>query len=516
MIATLRLAQEELEQIETLAGAGYSPAQIAMYLDVPKKEFMKDWNNKDSFIRYHYDRGVLVVDTEHNNWTIDNVNIIHPCPHILYLLKVGFADAGYTLAGDILTDENLGQRWVFSGTQYFINKKIISEEYIVSSTEAYKSDNYYNSSATASNIDTQGTIYYFRKTINFNRIDKYRLDFSFPVSKIESQPFIFEMDVEIKLRGKVIRREERKMRAHVFNIVGEGLKFSFDIDTETTNDELEVHIICKGNYRLNMYGDVMVLKARSMTGFIDEKRATVQDTRIVENPNTIDLTRAVPNMTFSEFVGIIQNWFNYDLKIIDRKVYMNKIGAEEPPEPKDFRVYEISNPKRTLLIEKSYLLKFADLDDGYKLDTMYYDKNGEKLNGFPNKDTSTIEINGYAMPIAKAKEFHTPTAQVKKDSDTTLALVYYDGLREGINNAINPTGCHFPELFYNNWEKWLKQRVISREYQWKFLANIQDISQFSMNDYLFCYQKLHLIKTMNKDKIAPNTYEVEITTETSI
>lgn len=62
MIATLRLAQEELEQIETLAGAGYSPAQIAMYLDVPKKDFMKDWNNKDSFIRYHYDRGVLVVD----------------------------------------------------------------------------------------------------------------------------------------------------------------------------------------------------------------------------------------------------------------------------------------------------------------------------------------------------------------------------------------------------------------------------------------------------------------------
>lgn len=64
MIATLRLADEQLEQIEQLAGAGYAPWQIAMYLDVPKKEFMKDWKNKDSLIRYHYDRGILLVDAQ--------------------------------------------------------------------------------------------------------------------------------------------------------------------------------------------------------------------------------------------------------------------------------------------------------------------------------------------------------------------------------------------------------------------------------------------------------------------
>ncbi|SUV52584.1 hypothetical protein [Bergeyella zoohelcum] len=64
MIATLRLADEQLEQIEQLAGAGYAPWQIAMYLDVPKKEFIKDWNNKDSLIRYHYDRGILLVDAQ--------------------------------------------------------------------------------------------------------------------------------------------------------------------------------------------------------------------------------------------------------------------------------------------------------------------------------------------------------------------------------------------------------------------------------------------------------------------
>lgn len=58
----VRLSQEELEQIESLAGAGYDPVKIAMYLDVPKKDFMKDWQNKDSAIRYHYDRGILLID----------------------------------------------------------------------------------------------------------------------------------------------------------------------------------------------------------------------------------------------------------------------------------------------------------------------------------------------------------------------------------------------------------------------------------------------------------------------
>ncbi|MGL6039217.1 MAG: hypothetical protein ACRC0E_10080, partial [Soonwooa sp.] len=53
------------------------------------------------------------------NLNIFNVNIIHPCPHPIYLLQAGFGEKGYTLEGEILTDEDLYNRWVFSGTQYF-------------------------------------------------------------------------------------------------------------------------------------------------------------------------------------------------------------------------------------------------------------------------------------------------------------------------------------------------------------------------------------------------------------
>ena len=54
-----------------------------------------------------------------------NVNIIHPCVHPIYILKTGFSDANLVLEGDVLTDERLQKRWVFSGGKYFNTKRQI-------------------------------------------------------------------------------------------------------------------------------------------------------------------------------------------------------------------------------------------------------------------------------------------------------------------------------------------------------------------------------------------------------
>ena len=60
----IRLAQEELEQLENLAGSGYSLEQIAMYLQVPKADFIAEYFDLDSLVHYHYQRGILLVDAE--------------------------------------------------------------------------------------------------------------------------------------------------------------------------------------------------------------------------------------------------------------------------------------------------------------------------------------------------------------------------------------------------------------------------------------------------------------------
>lgn len=60
----LRLSQEELEQLEDLASAGYSLEKCAMYLDVSKADFMAEYFNVGSIIHYHYQRGILKTEAE--------------------------------------------------------------------------------------------------------------------------------------------------------------------------------------------------------------------------------------------------------------------------------------------------------------------------------------------------------------------------------------------------------------------------------------------------------------------
>lgn len=62
----IRLTDEELTAIEDLSGCNYSPAEIALYLNQPKKEFIAEWNKKESVVRLAYDRGKLVAKFEVN------------------------------------------------------------------------------------------------------------------------------------------------------------------------------------------------------------------------------------------------------------------------------------------------------------------------------------------------------------------------------------------------------------------------------------------------------------------
>lgn len=64
------LTQEET--IEQLAAANYGVDQIALYLGIDKKEFRAEWENVESEIRHHYDRGQLVADFEINQKLLAN------------------------------------------------------------------------------------------------------------------------------------------------------------------------------------------------------------------------------------------------------------------------------------------------------------------------------------------------------------------------------------------------------------------------------------------------------------
>lgn len=68
----MKLSQEEYEEIEDLAACNYSPEKIAMKLDVPKADFLKAWYNKESLVRFHYNKGQLVAEFEINQKQLNN------------------------------------------------------------------------------------------------------------------------------------------------------------------------------------------------------------------------------------------------------------------------------------------------------------------------------------------------------------------------------------------------------------------------------------------------------------
>ena len=68
----MKLTEEEFETIEQLSATNYAPSQIATYLSLDKKAFLERWNDPDSTVRHHYEKGKLTADFEINQKLLDN------------------------------------------------------------------------------------------------------------------------------------------------------------------------------------------------------------------------------------------------------------------------------------------------------------------------------------------------------------------------------------------------------------------------------------------------------------
>lgn len=419
-----------------------------------------------------------------------NANIIHPTPHLLYVLKTGFADAGLTLQGEVLEDPIFSQRWIFSGTEYFSR---LTQRRLGLSISLM--DYYYRHKNWANSYPFG----FYKSEILIPKPGRYKI-----IAKIKLNTYKSGLDkakIEIALKGNIICYRETK---------GE-LNFTFESEITTTseNEELKISAVrqfADGDPDLFFLCDLF-----SKDNFENEELEG-EDNGVITNLNEVDLTRAVPNMTFGDLVNIMRNRFNYGVDITDNIVIMDKIG-KEPTNVKDFSGFEVSpaNRKKTLLQKRSFLLRSPELDDGPQ-NSMYYDKDGGFLNKKEKADTLIIESNVVIIPVGVSLAQGHNTGIIKKDTDDALQLVYYNGLIAGQNNAENPAGAEYPELFYSHWEKWLRQRVKGAKFQWKYSIPAEEFD-YKITDHIYCYKNIHNIVSWTKDLIE-NTYEVDIITET--
>lgn len=432
---------------------------------------------------------------------IFNANIVHPCPHSIYLLKVGFKDAGFDLVGDILSDPDLQQRYVFSGTEYFIMKSQIR---LIA--QANQMDYYHDEAA---NLLLNGYFYKMRKrrySRSFSNLKpgNYKVQGSFRI-----QSFYGRIICRIISNGSNVWEHDYNYSQGFLNKL-----FPVDITIPLNQTSNEISFFVEYIPLNPDSSDYDVINFQATSDVLTDEDATSEDTKVVNNLNEVDLTRAVPEITFGDYVNCIKNWFNYDLDVVGTKIFMNRLGKNEPSNIQNFSEFAVKNPKKTFLKKRSFLIKFPEMDAPYKMDSMFYDSNGPKINGLKKDDTKEIEINGYPLPVAKPKEQSAATAIDVLEASDVVGLVFYDGLVDGQNNSRNVPGCAHPELFQKNFLTFLRQRIVGRQYQWQKEVNAERFSQISIKKHIFCNNNIHLIVSLNKDKVGDNTNMIDIITET--
>lgn len=447
---------------------------------LPWKYFDGLINNReknDAGTGYYFPRNEVINGTD-----VANRNIIHPLPYLLYVLQVGFADAGFILEGDVFSDEVLKYRTIYSGEKYYTTADQKFYKEIVTSLEY--------TPFTSGNQTT------FAKKININAPGKYRIvaDFLMDPGDI----------VKIYRDSHLLESIPDTVR-HTESIV-------FEVSIAEAEAGVEIRFEFKGVAKNNSVDEegkntgVAQIKINPIRNYTE----SAEPIPFVFNENRIDIKRAMPDITFGDLVTTIKNWRNYDLIFSGAKVFMNRIVLNDSTEPADFREFEVENPSRKFTDKQSFLIKFPE-NELATFEDVLFDENGYKLGAKGNKNTSEITINGFAVPLAIWRG--RTTAKILDDS-SVLQLVNYSGLNNsGLNHATNPPGLHGKELA-DHLLPWFIRRVTNFIFSWSFIALKNKVRSVNVRSEIFAYNRKMWIKTMTKKQITPKAYQVEITAET--
>jgi hypothetical protein len=424
-----------------------------------------------------------------------NRNVMQPLPYWIHILQRGMIDGGYTLSGKILTDTRLQKACLFGDVDYF--KKATEQEDIsvYQMSEDAVEINYDNSAKS------KAAKYYYKKVLETP--GKYTISGTIKVA-VRSHFYSYFL---IKYRNTVLWKYE----SHGSFLVPVFKNASVDISFETTLD-LNVNDITIEGYQYFTTEQVIIDLTISCIKIIDSSGTGVPT---VINENHIDLTRAVPKITFLEFLKVVKNWFNYDLTITGNFAIMNPIEDEmNYNDALDFSSKEVKYPYRKFSKGTSFLLKFEDIDNkDFKYLPVFHDNKGVSNSNFvTDNKTITIEINALPLPILTKTT--AQTAYAVESNDSKVYLVKYDGLFHGNNLAQPINEYEIPAVHLQYWYKWFDFRIFAQGFRLNFKAWQEEITNLKDKSKIYIYKRFHIVKSINKTEDRPELFSVEIETET--
>ncbi|MCW0492476.1 hypothetical protein [Riemerella anatipestifer] len=448
--------------------------------------FINNRNNQEGRTTKGFSRNRL-----ENEVDVYNKNIIHPLPYLLYVLTVGFSDAGFRLEGEILEDEYLKYRLIWSGKPYHTSGdqkehklNVYSEEYL--------------------NQNVNGNLYFgeWQKEILIDAPGKYNIKGHF-----QTQIGLNDGGGRVELNIPTLNFSQS------FSVnQSSDIQQSIDISEEQAKEGVKVIFKFKGAMGYSKVADDGVNLGLAQLQILPKRMHTKEGVPIpyIYNDNRVNLSKAVPEMNFGELVTAIKNLRNYDLEFEGNRAIMNKIKIDKYKEPEDFRMFEVENPTRFFNDKVSFNITFPD-EESVATKNIYFDETGYRLNYRSVPKTATeININVISLPFTMFRSVFT----AKAINSNALMLVYYDGLdNNGNNHAQNKKGLMDEELA-KYLEPWFMNRLTNFRYKWTFICEKNKIRNFNIRSAIFAYNRKHWIKSWTKKSLTSNLYSIEIETET--
>lgn len=515
-LSELPLDKFEVSNIYNHAAGIISQTWPAVNYNFPQIHIDKIDNSDDPWMWFekiinNYKDGAFLINEVIDDVTY-NRNIMQPTPYALHILKKGFEDAGKTLYGDVLTDERIKKLCIYADADYWTT--LTQESYSViklssdrtEASTAVATGTFPSSASWMSPIVNPTYDYYkYFAQVDIAQPGKYRI-----IGKIKMRLFKWDIQAwyEIKYRNQVIGSGH-------FNIGNHQLIYERDIDIvfETLSD-LNPNFITIESYQGQTVNETIIevninpIRLHNMAG---------DAIPTIINQNQIDLTRAVPDITFGDFVNALKNWFNLDLDLRGAEIHMNYIQNEVNRETYfDLSNYEIQFPLRKFTRGTSYLLKFQDVESkDYKWLPVYQSYNQIMTTNFKKDDkTNEIEIN--ALPLQLTLRNGVQTAHAFDADKSKIYAVVYDGLTGVLNLAKDPHEILIPQVHARHWRDWITYRINSQGFQWQFIAYYEDIIGLKHKGKVFAYSNRHVVKSINRTEIAEDLFEIDITTEAEL
>jgi hypothetical protein len=483
------------EYANNMVGQTY-PQTNFVFPQIHTDKYSQDDNLFASFQQILNNRvnGVFLENTWNSEEEVyDNRNIIVPLPNWLYLLKQGVIDEGYQLAGDILNESKLLNRYVLNPGDYFTN--LIYDSYDLTLMD----EEYYNS---VQHFDLFMGSWNKSIVITINRKIKFYINGNGHIAPMSDSPSNFYLLID----GAVIYEDILPSYP-----IPQSVTHEFTFDDYILILEPGTHTItATSNQRIT--NDPRIICDLSIMPF---QFYDLNDDIIptVWNEPKIDLTKAVPDMTYGNLVDITKKWLNYNFFVKDNFVYMNKVtDGIDIPNAISLQDYEIPEPSRRPQKGYSFLHKFSDIDSTkfiYK--PIFINASGFVDTGYQTNDkTTTIEIP--ALPLPQYERNNIETAYAFIDDSSKMFVVKYEGLFNGQNLSISNDDILIPAIFPEYWQKWDEFRIFAIPFKWQFKAHFLDIKGISIDNNIYAYNRYHVVKTINRTEIKPDIFEIDLDT----